>query len=115
METIKFELEDCDIIASIKVKSFTLLVCFGSENYIDKDNSIIQDAIKSDIDEAFDSFIRKIDDKTYYIEIKPNVQYGNFPWEDGWAKDLLNKQLTIYMPLIQKFISDAMTNTIRDK
>lgn len=113
MEKIKFELGVGDIIATINVKGFTLLVCFGSEYEINIDNSIVQEAINSDIEKAFDSFIKKIDDKTYFIEIKPNVQYGNFPWKEGWSKNLLNKQLIIYMPLIQKFIADAMTGTLQ--
>lgn len=112
MEKIKLGLGVGDTISTINVKNFTLLVCYGSEYGIDQDNSTIQEAIESNIEEAFNSMIKKLDDKSYFLEIKPNIKYGNFPWRDGWSKNLLNKQLSIYMPLIQKFIADAMTDTL---
>lgn len=115
MEKIKLEPGDCDIIATISVKNFTLFVYYGIENRTDKDNSIIRDAIESNIEEAFGLLIKKISNNSYALDIAINENFGNFPWEDGWTKDLLNEQLTIYMPLIQKFIADAMTDTIKGK
>lgn len=111
MEKMELNLGVGDIIATIKVKSCTLLVCFGSENELSIDNSV-QKAIESNIEAAFDSIVKKIDDNTFFLEIRTTEDYGNFPWEDGWSKNLLNRQLSLCMPLIQKFISDAMTDTL---
>lgn len=67
--------------------------------------------ISDDLDWAFRCAIGMDGKNSYFLDISTWECFGNFSWEDGWPKSLLNQQLTTYMPIIQKFIADAVTNS----
>lgn len=54
----------------------------------------------------------KNEGNTYYLNIASSEDYGDFDWKGEWAKSLLNKQLSIFMPIIQKIIANALTDTL---
>ena len=35
-----------------------------------------------------------------------------FDWKGEWARELIDKQLSIFMPIIQKFMVDALTDNL---
>lgn len=72
----------------------------------------LENYIKDHFEQAVHRSLKKDTDYIYILDISTAEDYGNFPWRDGWAKNLLNKQLSIFMPIIQKFIADAMTDTL---
>lgn len=73
----------------------------------DKD---IAEFISNHIEEAFKKAITEYEPYIYVLNIASVENFGAFTWEK--AGDLLNKQLNIFMPIIQKFIVVAMTDTI---
>jgi hypothetical protein len=72
----------------------------------------LENYIKDHFQEAVYRSLRKDTDYIYILDISTSEDYGDFPWKGDWAKNLLNKQLSIFMPIIQKFIADAMTDTL---
>lgn len=56
--------------------------------------------------------ICKSEDYIYTLNIASEDNYGNFNWESMKSKELLTRQLFYYMPLIQRFVVDALTDTI---
>ena len=47
----------------------------------------------------------------FSLNIASTEDYGVFDLNN--AEELLNRQLLIFMPIIQKFIIDALTDTIK--
>ena len=66
--------------------------------------------INSYTEEAFKEAVRPYKPYIYVLNIASVENFGAFSWDK--AGDLLHKQLTIYMPIIQKFMVDALTDTL---
>lgn len=80
-----------------------------------KSDDEVEKAILTHTDEVFNYAINKIDDNKFILNIASTEDFGDFDWNgDIWSDNLLKKQLTIYMPLIQKFICGAMTGTLQE-
>lgn len=71
----------------------------------------IKDYILQDTEKAFYSAIKIQNEYVFSLNIASTEDFGAFDWEN--AKELLNKQLLIFMPIIQKFIVDALTDTFK--
>jgi hypothetical protein len=71
----------------------------------------MKDYILQDTEKAFYSAINMQDDYVFSLNIASAEDFGAFDLEN--AKDLLNKQLLIFIPIIQKFIVDALTDTLK--
>lgn len=56
--------------------------------------------------------IRKYKGNIYTLNIRDNGPHASFDWKSKWAKNLINKQLSIFMPIIQKFMVDALTDNL---
>lgn len=56
--------------------------------------------------------IKKYKGNIYILDIQGDEHHTNFPWKGEWARNLINKQLSIFMPIIQKFMVDALTDNL---
>lgn len=103
---------------TIEVNGKKLTVYFGyqGEDYENLNGGFRSDKevakfISDDLDMAYRYAIGVHEKDSFLLDIDTIECFGNFSWEDGWPKSLLNQQLTTYMPIIQKFIADAVTNS----
>lgn len=69
------------------------------------------DYILQDTEKAFYSAIKMQNEYVFSLNTASTENFGAFNWKD--AKDLLSKQLQIFMPIIQKFMADALTDTLQ--
>lgn len=79
---------------------------------LEADDEAIQKAISNSLDEIFPLAVRKIDEDNYVLNIAPDENFAAFEWRGEWAKNLVNKQLSAYQPIIQKFMADAATDSL---
>lgn len=105
------------IISEIAVKDKKLLVYWeqtggGLFNVVPDDK--VKPFVCQNTDIAFNLSIHKDDENTYELNIAnaKNLYGYRFKWEDEFAKEMLNKQLEAYFPIIQKFIADVMADTL---
>ena len=101
-------------ITVIKVKDVTLSVvynktCSGLYEFFSIDDRMHQ-FLNSNTNEALLSSINKIDDQNYIINIASTMNLGAFEWKN--EKDLLDRQLSAFMPIIEKFIVGVLTDSL---
>lgn len=82
----------------------------GLHNFFSSDERVAN-YIKRDIDAAFYDAIKGYSDYVYVLNIASVENFGAFEWKN--AKDILDRQLRIFMPIIQKFMVDALTDNIK--
>lgn len=103
------------IITQVTVKDKTLVVFYDQSEYglfskFSSDGEV-GEYIRRDIDIAFNNAVFKKRNAPYFLNIASTQSMGAFPWDD-FTKSHLNHLLLIYMPVIQKFIADARTDTL---
>lgn len=109
-------MDSSSIISQITIKDKVLIIFYDQLVYglFSKFNT--DDEVKTYIEEslenAFQESILKKNNSPYLLNIASTEKFGAFPWEGGWPKQYLNKQLSIFMPIIQKFIADALTDKL---
>lgn len=103
----KYTLNMDEEIARICINSKKLVIiydkmgnCLSSCFKTDKE---MLDYINNNIDEAFKHSIEKKSDELFILNIASTENFGAFPNWKG-MENLLNQQLSIFMPIIQKFI-----------
>jgi len=101
-------------ITTLKIKDVTLTVIYdksycGLHNYFSSDDRMFQ-FLKSNTDEAYLHSINKVDVNSYLLNIASTINLGAFEWKN--EKELLNKQLSMFTPIINKFIVTVLTNTL---
>ena len=74
----------------------------------DEVRQFIKDNYKQIYDEAFAMVFGRLDNSNYYLNIAPDENYGNFPWNKSTGR-LVIQQIETYKPLIQLFIQDTKT------
>lgn len=103
------------IITQITVKDKTLVVFYDQLEYglFSKFNTDreIYDYIRSDVNKAFNNAVFKKKNAPYFLNIASTQRLGNFSWDD-FSRRHLDCMLSIYMPIIQKFIADVRTDTL---
>lgn len=57
--------------------------------------------------------IHKYKGNIYVLNIQDEESRHPFDWRGDWAKDLITKQLHIFMPIIQEFMVEALTDTLK--
>lgn len=79
-----------------------------------KTEAQMEEFIYNNLDIAFEVAVKKIDDYVYYINIIPHDYYGDGNVPDGadTPPKYLNKHIAPYMPIIQKFMVDALTDNL---
>ena len=102
------------IITQVTVKDKTLIVFYDQLEYglftkfsSDKE---IKEYIDSNLEEAFSNAVFKKKNTPYFLNIASVEKLGSFEWKDNGKH--LNRMLSIYMPIIQKFIEDATTDSL---
>lgn len=103
-------------ITILKIKEVTLTVIYdksycGLHNYFSSDDRMCQ-FLKSNTDEAYLHSINKVDVNSYLLNIASTINLGAFEWKN--EKELLNKQLLMFAPIINKFIVAVLTNTLEN-
>ena len=58
------------------------------------------------------SEIKKYRGNIYTLNIQDDEPHAQFHWKGEWARNLINKQLSTFMPIIQKFMVDALTDNL---
>lgn len=102
-------------ITVIKVKDVTLSViydktCSGLYEFFSIDDRMHQ-FLNNNTNEALLNSISKIDDHTYTINIASTMNLGAFEWKN--EKELLDRQLSAFMPIIEKFIVGVLTDSLK--
>lgn len=105
-----------EILVRVEVNNKVLSIIYdkGKEglHYMKSDDEVKQNILLY-TNEIFNYAVTRLDDKSYILNIASTEDYGDFDWEgDPWSNSLLRKQINIYKPLIQKFIIDAMNNSL---
>ena len=102
------------IITQVTVKDKTLIVFYDQLEYglftkfsSDKE---IKEYIDSNLEEAFSNAVFKKKNTPYFLNIASVEKLGSFEWRNNGKH--LNRMLSIYMPIIQKFIEDATTDSL---
>lgn len=102
------------IITQVTVKDKTLIVFYDQLEYglFSKfsSDSEIKGYIDSNLEEAFSNAVFKKKNTPYFLNIASVEKLGSFEWKDNGKH--LNRMLSIYMPIIQKFIEDATTDSL---
>lgn len=71
----------------------------------------IREYVKNNLEDAFANAVFKKKDAPYFLNIASVQCFGSFEWEG--SEPLLHKLLNIYTPIIQKFIADALCNSLQ--
>lgn len=58
------------------------------------------------------SEIKKYKGNIYTLNIQDGEPHAQFHWKGEWARNLIDKQLSIFMPTIQKFMVDALIDSL---
>lgn len=101
-------------IIEIKIKDITLSVIYdktysGLYEYFSIDDRM-HHFLNNNTNEALLNSISKIDNHTYTINIASTMNFGAFEWKN--EKELLDRQLSAFMPVIKKFIVDVLTDSL---
>lgn len=102
------------IITQVTVKDKTLVVFYDQLEYglftKFSSDSEIKEYIDSNLEEAFSNAVFKKKITPYFLNIASVEKLGSFEWRNNGKH--LNRMLSIYMPIIQKFIEDATTDSL---
>lgn len=102
------------IITKIVVDSKQLIVLYDKQSKglhcLFETDGELKDFIEDHLDKAFLYAVRRVTNKSYVLNIASTENFGAFEWRT--MKSLLKRQMFIFMPLIQKFIVDARTDTL---
>ena len=58
--------------------------------------------------------IKKFRGNIYTLNIQDDEPHAQFYWKGEWARDLITKQLNLFMPVIKKFMVDALTDSLEE-
>ena len=102
------------IITQVTVKDKTLVVFYDQLEYglfckFSSDGEV-KGYIDSNLEEAFSNAVFKKKNTPYFLNIASVEKLGSFEWKDNGK--YLNRMLSIYMPIIQKFIEDATADSL---
>ena len=59
------------------------------------------------------SAIKRHRGNIYTLNIQDEESHTQFHWEGEAARNLIDRQLTVFMPIIQKFMVEALTNSLK--
>lgn len=106
---------DFPIIGQLIFGKYRLLITWGNtvslSNNFQSDKSM-RDSILRDPKLYFLKSIYKKEDYIYILDITTVENFGAFCWKREWAKNLLKQQLVTFLPIIQEFVTDAITDTL---
>jgi hypothetical protein len=80
-----------------------LYSCFSSDKRM-------YEYIQNNLEEAFVDAIKYEGNNTFILNISSTENFGAFDWKN--AKELLERQFRMFMPIIQKFMVDALTDSL---
>jgi len=108
MEDIKLDVM-YEIVAGKKKLSVIYNKMYGGLHMFFSADSRMYDYIHNHTEEAFYDAIVDIENGEYVLNIASTMNFGAFEWKS--EKMLLESQLNIFMPIIQKFMFDALTDS----
>lgn len=102
------------IVTQVTVKDKTLVVFYDQLEYglftKFSSDSEVKGYIDSNLEEAFSNAVFKKKNTPYFLNIASVEKLGSFEWKNNGEH--LNRMLSIYMPIIQKFIEDATADLL---
>ena len=101
-------------ICTIEVKGKKLHVFYNKQyrglySFFSSDGRV-EEYINNNIENAFFEAINTEEDGTYSLNIASILNFGAFEWKN--AGDILHRQLNIFMPIIQKFVEEAVAERL---
>ena len=102
-------------ISNIRIGNKKLIVIYNkvkdSLSYYFKSDEDMKNYIANNMDDVFNRFVEKKSKEEYILNIASTENFGAF---DDWKgmQSLLDRQLSAFMPIIQKFILYANTNCL---
>ena len=107
------------MIYQINIGVYRLAIVYGGEGWsgfnsydLFSTDDELKDHITEHIVEVFRTVIHKYRGHIYVLNVCDNHRYPAFDWKGEWARALIDKQLSIFMPIIQKFMVDALTDNL---
>ena len=105
--------EDSTVLCIWSTGKYTLKIIYDvnkphfSSNFAKYSQESLQEYILNHTEEAFCSAIDKTNEGCYQLNISSNLHFHG-PAGEGVYKNMLNT----YMPIIQKFMADALTDSL---
>ena len=104
-------------LGQLIVGKYRLIIIYDKEKYglhqLFPSEDMMEKCILSDLRNTFKSAVTSYMEGIYFLNIAPVENFGAFDWKK--SKDILARQLKIFMPIIQKFMVDALTDSINNK
>lgn len=102
-------------LGQLIVGKYRIVIIYDKEKYglhqlLPSDDKM-EKYIQSNLSDAFNNAVILYQEGIYLLNIVSVENFGAFDWKN--AKDILDRQLKIFMPIIQKFIVDALTDTLK--
>ena len=82
---------------------------YGLHQLLPSDDKM-QKYIQLNLSDAFNDAVILYQEGIYLLNIASVETFGAFDWKN--TKDILDRQLKIFMPIIQKFMVDALTDSL---
>ena len=109
------ELFESEILYRVKAKDVTLYIIYDKGKWglheLFNDDEAVLDYVCKNTQEAYEKALIKHNGYSYILNVASTEDFGAFE-NDIPDKSLLDYQLSIYMPLIQKFMLDALTDSL---
>jgi hypothetical protein len=103
-----------EIIFTVEIKDKKLHVIYNKQRYglhsFFSSEERVERYILNHLEDALLEAVSLQEDGSYCINIASVENFGAFEWK--CAGDILHRQLSIYMPIIQKFVEDVVTEKI---
>ena len=104
-----------EILYSIKAGNASLNIIYDKMEYglysLFSSDERMEKYICENVETAFYDSICKQEDETFLLNIASTEDFSFFEWKH--AKNLLQRQLGMFMPVIEKFMEDALTGTLK--
>lgn len=102
-------------LGQLIVGKYRIVIIYDKEKYglhqLFPSDDMIEKYVQSNLIDAFNNAVAIYKEGIYLLNIASVENFGAFEWKN--AKDILDKQLKIFMPIIQKFMADALTNSLK--
>ena len=91
-DLLGLQLEIPEMIFQINIGKYRLAVTFGGK---------------------YPQTIQKYRGNIYTLNIEDDDPHAQFKWEGDWAKELITRQLTNYISIIQEFMIQSLMGTLK--
>ena len=101
-------------ICTLKIGEYQLSIIYNKLEYglytFFSSDKRMKSYVENHLEQAFQDALNYEGNNTFILNIASIQNFGMFEWKG--MKNLLNAQLSIFMPIIQKFIEEAITQNL---